>query len=148
VAGAGQWREGFLAAPYLRDTLVSLGILAETFETAITWERLPALIEDVKQALPGRVTCRLTHVYPDGAAPYFTVLMPVRRGEEIATWDSLKVTVSDVLMRHRATITHHHAVGRDHVHWYRQQRPALFGQVLAAAKAQLDPAGILNPGVL
>ncbi len=148
VGGAAQWREGFIEAPYLRDTLVSLGILAETFETAIDWERLPGLIEEVKQTVPGRVTCRLTHVYPDGAAPYFTVLMPVRRGDEVASWDALKAQVSDVLMRHGATITHHHAVGRDHVQWYRQQQPPLFAEVLEAAKARLDPAHILNPGVL
>lgn len=146
--GASEWRDGFLEAPYLRDTLVSLGILAETFETAVTWERLPGLIEAVKAVVPGRVTCRLTHVYPDGAAPYFTVLMPVERGAEIETWDAIKHDVSDALLANGGTITHHHAVGRDHVPWYSQQRPQLFGDVLRGAKAQVDPARLLNPGVL
>jgi alkyldihydroxyacetonephosphate synthase len=151
VLGSGgeqQWRGAFLQAPYLRDTLVSLGILAETIETAITWDRLPSLITAVREAIPGRVTCRLTHVYPDGAAPYFTVLMPVAPGEEVQTWDGLKAQVSDVLIRHGATITHHHAVGRDHVPWYTQQRPELFGDLLTVAKTRVDPARILNPGVL
>ena len=157
-SGERQWRDSFLQAPYLRDTLVSMGILAETFETAVTWDRLDGLIarvrSDVGDALrtlcgdPGRVTCRLTHVYPDGAAPYFTVLAPVAQGEEIATWDAVKARVSDILISAGATITHHHAVGRDHAPWYEQQRPGVFGDALTAAKGALDPGGILNPGVL
>jgi alkyldihydroxyacetonephosphate synthase len=97
---------------------------------------------------PGRITCRLTHVYPDGAAPYFTVLAPVPQGEEIEVWDAIKTRVSDVLIAAGGTITHHHAVGRDHVPWYREQRPAVFADALAAAKSAVDPGGILNPGVL
>ena len=160
AAGSGeqQWRDAFLQAPYLRDTLVSLGILAETFETAVTWDRLEALIDTVRnEALdavaelcghPGRVTCRLTHVYPDGAAPYFTVLAPVPHGEEIAIWDAIKRRVSEALIASGGTITHHHAVGRDHVHWYTEQLPEVFAQALVGAKSAVDPAGILNPGVL
>ncbi len=160
AGGSGEqgWRDSFLQAPYLRDTLVSLGVLAETFETAVTWERLDALVDRVRQEAsaavaqlcghPGRITCRLTHVYPDGAAPYFTVLAPVPRGEEIAVWDAIKQQVSDTLIAAGGTITHHHAVGRDHVPWYTQQRPAVFADTLAAAKTAVDPGGILNPGVL
>jgi len=159
-AGSGEreWRGAFLQAPYLRDTLVCLGIMAETFETAVTWDRLPNLIARVKQTAaqaaeeicghPGRVTCRLTHVYRDGAAPYFTLLAPVARGEEIDVWDVIKARVSSALLEAGGTITHHHAVGRDHAPWYAQQRPGLFGEVLAAAKSVVDPSGILNPGVL
>ena len=43
--GGGAWRDAFLRAPYLRDTLVAMGVLTETFETAVTWDRLPGLIE-------------------------------------------------------------------------------------------------------
>jgi alkyldihydroxyacetonephosphate synthase len=157
-AGEREWRGAFLQAPYLRDTLVSLGIMAETFETAVTWDRLDHLIAAVRDVAhtavvqacgaPGRVTCRLTHVYPDGAAPYFTVLAPVNRGEEIAAWDAIKAKVSDALFEAGGTITHHHAVGRDHADWYARQVPAPFREVLRSAKHALDPAGILNPGVL
>lgn len=146
--GESEWRGAFLQAPYLRDTLVSLGVLAETFETATTWQRLPALIDAVSAVIEGRVTCRLTHVYPDGAAAYFTVLLPVTRGEEVETWDEIKSRVSTVLVDHDATITHHHAVGRDHAPWYQRQRPDLFGEALSAVKRVTDPRGILNPGVL
>jgi alkyldihydroxyacetonephosphate synthase len=153
--GASAWRDTFLRAPYLRDVLLQLGVLSETFETAITWERLPALhasvVEATRAALDDPraiVTCRLTHAYPDGAAPYFTVLTPARRGDEEAQWWAVKHAASAALVARGATITHHHAVGRDHRPWYDQQRPEPFAAALTAAKAQLDPEGILNPGVL
>ena len=95
-----------------------------------------------------RVSCRFTHVYPDGAAPYFTVLAPAIRGGEVEQWDEIKAAASEALIEGGGTITHHHAVGRDHRPWYDRQRPAPFAAALRAAKAELDPAGMLNPGVL
>ena len=96
----------------------------------------------------GRITCRISHVYPDGAAPYFTVLAPARRGEEVAQWAQIKAVVSDALLAAGGTITHHHAVGRDHRPWYDRQRPDAFAAALRAAKLAVDPRGLLNPGVL
>jgi alkyldihydroxyacetonephosphate synthase len=151
---SSEWRSAFLRAPYLRDTLVAIGVLSETFETAITWERLPAFVETVKgtvrEALgpEGSVTCRLTHAYPDGAAPYFTVLAPVERGTEIERWQAIKAAAAGAVLAGGGTITHHHAVGRDHRPWYDEQRPEPFAAALRAAKAALDPCGLLNPGVL
>jgi len=94
------------------------------------------------------VTCRFTHVYPDGPAPYFTVIAPGRPGAQLEQWAVVKDAASDALVRHGATITHHHAVGRDHRRWYDQQRPPLFAEALRSAKATLDPHATLNPGVL
>jgi alkyldihydroxyacetonephosphate synthase len=144
-------------APYLRESLVLLGVLVETFETAVTWDRLDALVAEVRAATTealrrvcggGTVTCRLTHVYADGAAPYFTVLAPARRGSEVAQWDEVKAAASEALLAAGGTITHHHAVGRDHAPWYDRQRPDPFALALAGAKRAVDPAGVLNPGVL
>jgi alkyldihydroxyacetonephosphate synthase len=151
------WRGAFLGAPYVRDMLVAVGVLGETFETAITWERFEAFHADVKAAAEqalreacgeGRVFCRFTHVYPDGPAPYFTVLARARRGEEVEQWWTVKRAVSDAIIAAGGTITHHHAVGRDHRPWYDRQRPEPFALALAGAKAAVDPAGIMNPGVL
>jgi alkyldihydroxyacetonephosphate synthase len=153
----GSWRGAFVGAPYLRDVFVAMGLLSETFETAITWERFPAfherLLAAAEEALrevcgDGQVTCRFTHVYPDGPAPYYTVLAQARRGEEIEQWWAVKRAVSDAIIREGGTITHHHAVGRDHRPWYDQQRPEPFAAALRAAKAAVDPQGIMNPGVL
>jgi alkyldihydroxyacetonephosphate synthase len=155
-AGAS-WRASFVRAPYLRERLVLLGVLVETFETAVTWERLDGLVETVRQATGaalaeacggGTVTCRLTHAYPDGAAPYFTVLAPARRGGELGQCAEVKAAAAEAVLAAGGTITHHHAVGRDHRPWYDRQRPAPFAAALRAAKAAVDPAGILNPGVL
>ena len=150
----GAWRDAFLAMPYLRDTLMHVGVLADTFETAITWERFPAFHESVTGATraalgePCRVTCRFTHVYPDGPAPYYTVLAPARRGDEIAQWHAMKTAASQAIIDAGGTITHHHAVGRDHRPAYDQQRPDVFARALQGAKAAVDPAGVMNPGVL
>jgi alkyldihydroxyacetonephosphate synthase len=150
----GAWRTAFLRAPYLRDAFVAMGILVETFESAITWERFDALHAAVSAAAgeaigpAGRVTCRISHVYPDGPAPYFTVLAPARRGAELEQWAVVKRAASDALLAGGATITHHHAIGRDHRPWYDRQRPEPFAAALRAAKRAVDPAGLLNPGVL
>jgi len=153
----GTWRDAFLRVPYLRDTLVAMGVISETFETAVTWDRFAALQRTVTERTSaaieqvcgtGSVTCRFTHVYPDGPAPYFTVLAPGRRGEELEQWAHIKAAAADAILDGGGTITHHHAVGRDHRPWYDRQRPEPFATALRAAKAALDPAGALNPGVL
>jgi alkyldihydroxyacetonephosphate synthase len=160
----GAWRHAFLAAPYLRDTFVAVGVLSDTFETAITWERFPEfhaqVMETARRAIaeacgvapdgPGspRLSCRFTHVYPDGPAPYYTVLCPAKRGGEVEQWDEVKVAVSETVIATGGTITHHHAVGRDHRPWYDRQRPEPFADALRAAKRAVDPSGVLNPGVL
>lgn len=152
------WRSAFLRMPYLRDGLARMGAVVETFETAATWDRIPGLIDAVRTEVgaaalkatghPATVNCRLTHVYPDGAAPYFTVAVAGRPGDEVEVWDDIKAVANDVLHRHRATVTHHHAVGRDHRPGYDLQRPEPFALALRAAKNALDPRHILNPGVL
>ena len=160
----GSWRHAFLAAPYLRDTLVAVGVLSETFETAVTWDRFAGFHQGVTEAArrsvaevcgvgwdgPGSpiLGCRFTHVYPDGVAPYYTVLCPAARGGEVEQWGEIKEAVSEAIIGAGGTITHHHAVGRDHRPWYDRQRPDPFAEALRAAKRALDPAAILNPGVL
>jgi alkyldihydroxyacetonephosphate synthase len=160
----GAWRNAFLMAPYLRDTFVACGVLSDTFESAITWDRFEdfhgaateaarakvAEVCDAPAEGPGapRVSCRFTHVYPDGPAPYFTVMAPAVRGGEVEQWDEIKAAASEAVIESGGTITHHHAVGRDHRPWYDRQRPAPFAAALRAAKAELDPHGMLNPGVL
>lgn len=163
-SGSDRWRSTFLLAPYLRDTFVACGVLSETFETAITWDRFGAFHRAVTEATTRavaevsgirpegesapRISCRLTHVYPDGAAPYFTVLAPAVRGGEVEQWDEIKTAAGEAIIDAGGTITHHHAVGRDHRPFYDCQRPDPFAAALAAAKSAVDPNGMLNPGVL
>jgi alkyldihydroxyacetonephosphate synthase len=152
------WRRSFLRAPYVRDGLVALGAVLETFETAVTWDRFAAfhagVLAATREALDrvgargALVSCRFTHVYADGPAPYYTVIAPGRTGVELEQWAAVKEAASEAVARLGGTITHHHAVGRDHRRWYDRERPELFGQALRAVKDTLDPGGILNPGVL
>lgn len=151
------WRTSFLQGPYLQDALIQLGLIADTFETACTWARFEGLYAGVTGAMTealqrvcggGVISCRVTHVYPDGPAPYFTFIGKGREGAELEQWQALKQAASDVLAAHGGTITHHHAVGRTHRPWYEREVPPLFVDALKAVKRTLDPAGVLNPGVL
>jgi len=159
---AGAWREAFLRMPYWRDPAVGCGMIMDTFETAVTWDRFPAFYDAVRrdvaaavQGATGReafLSCRFTHVYPDGPAPYFTI---AARGSAdgsvrsaLAAWRDIKVAANEAVVRHGGTITHHHAVGRDHRAGYEREVPPLHRQMLAAAKQAVDPQGILNPGIL
>jgi alkyldihydroxyacetonephosphate synthase len=151
------WRASFLKGPYLQDAMIRLGVIADTFETACTWKAFPTLYAEVRAAMEsalqrvcgaGLVSCRFTHVYPDGPAPYFTFLGKARAGGELEQWAELKAAGADALAKAGGTITHHHAVGRMHRPWYDRERPELFAVALRAAKRELDPEGLLNPGVL
>ncbi|MCU0263128.1 MAG: FAD-binding oxidoreductase [Candidatus Nanopelagicales bacterium] len=154
---ADAWRSAFLRMPYQRDAVTQRSLIVETFETACTWDRFDELHAAISTAAyavlaelgaPGVLTCRFTHVYPDGPAPYYGVYASGRWGSLVPMWDQVKAGVSEAIAAHGGTITHHHAVGRDHTPWYDRQRPEPFAAALRAAKTALDPRGILNPGVL
>jgi alkyldihydroxyacetonephosphate synthase len=154
---AAIWRAAFLRGPHQRDAFVRLGLVAETFETAVTWDRFgefhEGVLAAVRQAMDracggGAVSCRFAYVYPDGPAPYYSVYAPGRPGQELEQWDEIKLAASEAILALGGTITHHHAVGRDHRRWYLREMPPLFTDALRGAKAELDPAGIMNPGVL
>lgn len=159
---AGQWREAFIRMPYYRDLMVALGVIADTFETAITWDKFETLYEGVREKTgaaireicghDATVSCRFTHIYPDGPAPYFSyAALGTAEGklaDSLSKWREIKKATNEIVVGLGGTVTHHHSVGRDHRSGYERQSPALFRGVLAAAKKTLDPAGILNPGAL
>src|SRR5581483_12048327 len=143
--------------PYLRDELLDRGYLAETLETAHQWSRLGELYERVATAIqealagqgtPGLVMCHLSHAYPDGASLYFTFLARARIGAELEQWRAVKTAACEAIVRARGTITHHHAVGRDHRPYMGDEIGELGIEALRAAKERLDPAGVMNPGKL
>ena len=155
------WREAFLGAPYLRDSSSRWACSRRpsrppspgSGSRPFTSTSPPSCVGDrvrrrSRGARRGQVCCRFTHVYPDGPAPYFTVIAPARRGEEVEQWAAIKRAASDAIIAGGGTITHHHAVGRDHRPWYDRQRPEPFAAALQGAKAALDPRAIMNPGVL
>lgn len=150
------WAHGRFNAPYLRDALLDVGAFAETLETATFWSGIPALYEAVREAVtstlgaqgtPPLVMCHVSHVYPAGASLYFTVVS-AQGADAVAHWTKAKHAVNDAIIAAGGTISHHHGVGTDHRDWYAQEVGPLGIGVLRAVKDRLDPAGILNPGVL
>lgn len=155
----GAWKSAFIEAPYLQSSLIGLGFVADTFETACPWGAFESLHGAVREAVfdamqrgsigrRGHLGCRFTHVYPDGPAPYYTFIAPTRPSAELEDWGRIKRAASEAILAHGGTITHHHAVGRTHRPWAERQRPPGFTAVLRAARQVLDPAGVLNPGAL
>ncbi len=151
------WEHGRFHAPYLRDELLSLGVLVETLETATTWNRLAGLHAAVREALDGALRTRgtppivmahVSHLYRAGASLYFTFAARQEAGAELAQWHAAKMAASDAILAHGGTITHHHAVGRDHAPWLPREVGPLGIALLRASKATLDPVGIMNPGKL
>lgn len=152
----GKWRDSFVGVD--PGTATSMGVLADTFETAVTWDRWPDFDNEVRARMTevlaevcihGELSCRFTHVYPDGPAPYYTWFGIGRPGSEISMWQEVKAAANEVIVAAGGTATHHHAVGRMHrPNAYDRQRPPLFADALRAVKKTLDPHSILNPGVL
>jgi len=148
------WERNRYSGPYLRDELMNLGVLVETLETAHTWTRLEELYTGVSAALRSAlgersiVMCHVSHAYEDGASLYFTFFARARRGEELEQWQAAKAAACEAIVASEGTITHHHAVGRDHVPYMRAEVGELGLEALRAVKERLDPAGIMNPGKL
>jgi len=156
-AAGRSWEHGRFQGPYLRDTLIGMGAMVETLETSHTWSRLHELhaavgaaIRDslAAQGTPGLAFCHLSHAYADGASLYFTFISRARRGAEVEQWQRVKRAASEAIVATGATITHHHATGRDHAPYMEAEVGRLGLDVLRAAKERLDPAGIMNPGKL
>jgi alkyldihydroxyacetonephosphate synthase len=151
------WLRGRYHGPYLRDALLGRGVMAETLETATTWDRLHELHTAVADALrgaleargtPALVGCHVSHVYAAGASLYFTWMARQEEGGELDQWRAAKSAAMDAIVAHGGTITHHHAVGHDHVPWMKAEVGALGLDALRAVKERLDPVGIMNPGKL
>jgi alkyldihydroxyacetonephosphate synthase len=172
------WLKGRFAAPYLRDELLTHGVMVETLETAAQWSDVAGLRRSVGAAIAaalgagasGRaatggaaageaatrgsngsaalVMCHLSHVYETGASLYFTLLARQREGDELGQWQAVKQAAGDAIVAGGGTITHHHAVGRDHAPWLQREIGSGGIAMLRALKAELDPAGIMNPGKL
>ncbi|MFK3679053.1 FAD-binding oxidoreductase [Microbacterium sp. NPDC090218] len=158
-AGEGaseEWLKSRFDGPYLRDSLLEAGVFCETLETATTWSNLQSLRSAVEAALKdgfaaagakSYVMCHVSHIYPTGASLYFTVLAGVR-SDPLGVWESVKTQVNDAIIANGGTISHHHAVGRDHAAWLGREIGDTGIRILEAIKRELDPAGILNPGAV
>jgi alkyldihydroxyacetonephosphate synthase len=143
------WAASRFAGPHLRDDLLDRGVMVETLETATAWSNLGALHAAVRAALPDLlVGCHVSHLYPTGASLYFTVLGRRDAADPAGQWRAAKAAATDAIVAAGGTITHHHAVGRDHAPWLAAELGDLGIEVLRAVKERCDPAGVMNPGKL
>ncbi|HET7573769.1 MAG TPA: FAD-binding oxidoreductase [Solirubrobacterales bacterium] len=156
-AAGRSWEHGRYQGPYLRDTLMGMGAMVETLETAQTWSGLRDLHDGVGMAIrdalaaqgtPGLVFCHLSHAYPDGASLYFTFIARARREDPLDQWRAVKAAASEAIVSHGATITHHHAIGRDHLPYMEDEVGSIGLEAIRAAKGRFDPTGTMNPGKL
>ena len=152
----GDWKNTFFRQPYIRDALMDYGIISDTFETAVPWSAVPAFYHAVREATLkavqktcgfGMVSTRSTHAYTDGLCLYFAFFGPGRHGSLVDQWWEIKNAASEAVIAHGGTLSHHHAMGRDHARYARAEIPAPFRAAIRAAKRELDPQGLLNPGL-
>lgn len=151
--GGAAWAQGRFHGPYLRDSLLDVGVLVETMETVTFWSNLDHVYQSVKQAVTDSlgestiVLCHVSHVYETGASLYFTVA--TRQADDpLAQWLAAKAAASDAMVHNGASITHHHAIGQDHKPWLAEEIGPVGVLMLRAVKERIDPTGVLNPGVL
>lgn len=153
---AESWIRGRFGAPYLRDSLLDHGVFCETLETATTWSKLEQLKHEVTAAIDSGfaehgsrslVLCHVSHIYPTGAALYFTIVAGVK-GDALEVWARVKAGVNDAIVAGGGTLSHHHGVGRDHAPWLAREIGEGGVRLLRAVKAEVDPEGIMNPGAL
>lgn len=154
--GVGDWRNTFFRQPYIRDALMDYGVISDTFETSVPWSAVPGFYHAVREATLkavtkvcgfGAVSTRSTHSYTDGLCLYFAFFGPGRHGSLVDQWWEIKAAASEAVIANGGTMSHHHAMGRDHKRWARAEIPAPFRAAIRAAKRELDPRGVLNPGL-
>ncbi|HET7196766.1 MAG TPA: FAD-binding oxidoreductase, partial [Nocardioides sp.] len=96
------WVEGRFRAPYLRDSMLDVGVLVETLETATWWSNLDRLYTAVKGALETSlgegaiVLCHISHVYETGCSLYFTVAAK-ETDDPITQWEVAKAAAGDAI---------------------------------------------------
>ena len=143
--------------PYLRDFLLDRGVLSDVSETATTWSNLFPLYEKtvyaVQQAMdaegvPGNIGCHISHSYHTGASLYFTFGFTATKGAELAQYLRIKKAAQDSFLDNSATLSHHHAVGYEHLPWLERDISATGLIAIESLRAGLDPSGMMNPGKL
>lgn len=152
-----KWADNRFKLPYLRDTLVEHSIYIDTMETLVHWKDIPKLHQALTKELnkstafnkqKGIFLAHISHIYPNAACIYFTLITPILRGREIEQWQEIKDLVTNTIMQNNGSVSHHHSVGADHQKWYKKYSDNLALEVLHAVKQKLDPKGIMNPGKL
>lgn len=160
--GAGQrWYASRFEAPYLRDAMLDHGMGVDTVETATRWSNVGHLHEVMRETLAGSIAegapapgargivlGHISHTYEDGASLYFTFIFPRDLDNELRQWLTIKKSITETIIEHGGTLSHHHGVGLDHAQWLVEEKGEVGAAALRAFRRHIDPADILNPGKL
>ena len=152
-----RWRSSFIRAPYFADAIIGMGLVVETFETAVGYTGFERLDQEVRSSIArvvarrdarAMVSCRVTHAYSDGLAPYYTVIATPGSAPPVSFWRELKEAVTRAFVDGGGAVTHHHGVGRYHRAAFEETIGEQGKEALGALRRHFDPEAIMNPGVL
>jgi alkyldihydroxyacetonephosphate synthase len=135
------------------DVFLDREMLVDTIEIAADWDRIAALYDRVTAALravPGNIaaTAHSSHSYPQGTNLYVTfAIKPEDWTQAEPAYLDAWGRVMRATLDGGGTIAHHHGIGRLRTPWLAEELGSAY-PVLTALKRALDPAGIMNPGVL
>ncbi|MAE75510.1 MAG: FAD-binding oxidoreductase [Planctomycetes bacterium] len=141
--------------PYIRDWLMDRDVIADVSETATVWSNVLPLYRSVMAAIEsamaehaekGFVGCHVSHTYPTGSSLYFTFACKQDPGLGLSQYLKIKKAAEDAFLAGGATLSHHHAVGWEHLPWMSQECSPAGLEAIRSLKRGLDPNTIMNPG--
>jgi alkyldihydroxyacetonephosphate synthase len=143
--------------PHTRDFMMDRGVIVDVSDTATVWSNLLPLYEAATAAITRAIEatgsrawvgCHVSHTYHTGASLYFTFGAAGRPGEELDQYLRIKKAAEDAFLANGGTLSHHHAVGAEHLPWLAVDVSATGVAAIQAVKLALDPADIMTPGRL
>jgi len=141
--------------PYLRDYVMDRNIMADVSETATVWSNILPLYYKSYKAIEAAIRetgykpfvgCHISHTYHTGASLYFTFGCLQKSELELEQYLYIKKAAEDAFIQNGGSLSHHHAVGTEHLPWIEEDISATGIKAVQALKDGLDPASVMNPG--
>lgn len=143
--------------PYLRDYVMDYGLIADVSETATSWSNLLPLYQRTREAVLDAMKttgampwcgCHVSHNYHTGASLYFTFACQQTSPDGLEQYLFIKKAAEDAFIQHGGCLSHHHAVGYEHLPWLEHDLSSTGLKAVLALKNGLDSENIMNPGKL
>ncbi|XP_017868795.1 PREDICTED: alkyldihydroxyacetonephosphate synthase [Drosophila arizonae] len=161
-AGGQNGERGYLftfVIAYIRDFALHQGIVAESFETSVPWDRCSLLCRCVKQRVVSEcarhnilhytISARVTQTYDAGACIYFYFgFRYLNIPDPVEVFEAIEHCAREEILACGGSLSHHHGVGKIRSHWYRNAVTETGSALYSAAKQHLDPRNIFAAGNL
>jgi alkyldihydroxyacetonephosphate synthase len=143
--------------PYIRDFLLDRDVSTDVSETSTVWSNIVPLYQETIAAVRASIAeggvrpwagCHISHTYQSGASVYFTFGFKQKAGREMEQYLRVKRAAQQSFIDCGATLSHHHAVGTEHLPWLAADISPVGVKAVAALKRGLDPNNVMNPGRL